>query len=90
MKGWNHGDPECVLDAEKIMEYPTEEELAASDARVEQMEKEFDAAPTRESKLQVLKGYMSEAQAEDAIGFMLGEHAGDRVDESGGNFGARR
>jgi len=46
------------------------------------MDREFKTAATRDAKLVVLKRYMSEKEAEDAIGLMLGEHSGDVRDVS--------
>ncbi len=43
----------------------------------DRMNREFAEAPDREAKLTVLKRYMSEGEAEDAIGMFLGEHNGD-------------
>lgn len=51
---------------------------------VEDMGREFEAAPTREAKMDVLRKYVDEDSAYDALRIMLGETTGDLIDLSAG------
>lgn len=50
----------------------------------EQMGREFEAAPGREAKMDVLRKYMDEGSAYDTLRIMLGEAPGDRIDLADG------
>jgi len=81
-----------MSDEQDEVEYDPENdpEFAALLKRKEAMNEAFNAAPTREAKLAVLKLHMSDDSAEEAYGIMMGLAHGDKVDISGGNFGSPR
>lgn len=48
----------------------------------DEMQRRLDAVDGRDAKLAILREYMSPAMAEDALGFIEGDHRGDIVDLS--------
>ncbi len=53
---------------------------STGNAVLDEMNALLEAAPTREEKHAVLLRYMSEDQAENSIGMVMGEHTGDVYD----------
>jgi hypothetical protein len=53
-----------------------------SESMCDELQRRLDAADGRETKLTILREYMSPAMAEDALGFIEGDHQGDLIDLS--------